>query len=139
LGRDRFLPSSLARVHPTYRTPHVAIWTHALIVFVIASTSSFRYLALVANVATLVLYLLGCAAAIRLVRSDVDSGGIPFAVPGGVFIPCAAIVVIVWFLSSAVWQEFAATGAVLVVASFAYRLRTVRLKRDTTSLRSVRL
>jgi amino acid transporter len=45
-GRDGFLPRALARVHPSFHTPHVAIVVHAVLAALLATSSSFRYLAL---------------------------------------------------------------------------------------------
>ena len=56
LGRDGILPAALTRVHPTYRTPYVAIVIHAAIVAALAISSSFTQLAILANVAALSLY-----------------------------------------------------------------------------------
>jgi basic amino acid/polyamine antiporter, APA family len=134
-ARDGFLPGFLAAVHPTSRTPRAAIWTHAAIVFVLASTGTFQYLALIANVATLSLYFVGCAAAIELARRDVRGGGIPFAVPGGPVIPVIAGGVIIWILSHATWQEFAATGAAIVAAALLYFIRSRRVPSSVEPLK----
>ena len=48
-GRDGVLPAVLARVHPRFLTPHVAILTHAAVVAVLAATSSFTQLVVVAT------------------------------------------------------------------------------------------
>jgi APA family basic amino acid/polyamine antiporter len=77
LGRDGLLPRALARVHPVYRTPHVAIVTYAALSFGFAVTGSFRTLALVASGGALLLYLLACAAAVRLRQLDVRADGAP--------------------------------------------------------------
>ena len=41
-GRDGFLPRALARVHPSFHTPHVAIVVHALLAAALAISSTFR-------------------------------------------------------------------------------------------------
>ena len=63
LARDRMLPAALARVHPRYHTPHVAIVTYATFVGAVAVSSHFTELAIVANVAILTLYLMCVLAA----------------------------------------------------------------------------
>jgi amino acid transporter len=50
LARDGFLPPVLARIHPAHRTPAIAIWTHAALVLLFASTNSFQSLAIISNV-----------------------------------------------------------------------------------------
>ncbi|MFI5178169.1 MAG: APC family permease [Vicinamibacterales bacterium] len=123
LGRDGVLPPVLARVHPTYHTPHVAIAVYACLVAVLAASSSFTQLAILANVAALTLYLTCVGAAVELQRRDVRGDGEPFSVPGGPAIPILAAVVIVWLLTSATRKEFAIEGLVLAVATVFYFIR----------------
>jgi amino acid transporter len=120
-GRDGVLPRVFARVHPRFRTPHVAIITQALVCALLAITSSFAGLAVLATVSTLALYLVCCIAAWILRRRDVRAeGGIPFRIPGGAVVPVLAAAVIVWLLSSATPREFLVVGAVLVAAALVY-------------------
>ena len=124
-GRDGFLPKALARVHPSFHTPHVAIGVHALLAAALAISSSFRYLALLSNVAVLSLYFLCCAAALRLVSQPATQGEseADFTFPGARAIPVAAMAVIAWILAHATRQEFAVLGATLVVAAALYGAR----------------
>jgi amino acid transporter len=120
LGRDRLLPHALARVHPVYRTPHVAILTYAALGFGFAVTGSFRTLALIASGGALLLYLLACLAAVRLRRLGVTADGQQLNLPGGTVIAALASIAIVWVLSSLSAAEFAALGLTVVVASAVY-------------------
>ena len=122
-ARAGLLPAVLARVHPTRRTPHIAIWTHAAIVFALASTNTFEHLLVVANIAGLALYLLGCAAAVELTRRNVQEAGVPFALPGTYVVPILASVVIVWIMSNATLREALVTAGTLVVAVLIYVFR----------------
>ena len=126
-GRDGFLPAAFARVHPTALTPRLAIWTHAMLVFAVASSGTFQFVAIVTNVCTLTLYMLCCVASMFLMRRDVRADGEPFVIRGATAIAVGAMVAIVVMLSSATFKEFAATGAMLVVASLIYPLRRQRL------------
>ncbi len=120
LGRDGFLPSAFARVNARFHAPDVAIVTHAALVCALAVSSSFTQLAVLANVASLSLYLLCIAASYELQRRDVREGGTPFAVPGGPVVPLAAAAVTVWLLAQATGRELAVEGIVLAVASALY-------------------
>jgi amino acid transporter len=122
-GRDGALPSALAYVHPRFHTPSIAIVVHAVIVGTLAASSSFKQLAIVANVAALTLYLMCVAASYELQRRDVRSGGTPFTVPGGPIVPLLATAVIVWLLSNATRREFGVEGLVLAVAALYYFIR----------------
>jgi len=123
LGRDGVLPPVLARVHPTYRTPHVAIVVYACVVAVLAISSTFTQLAILANVAALTQYLACVGAALELQRRDVRGDGEPFSLPGGPAIPILAAAVIVWLLSNATRKEFSIEGLVLAVATVFYFIR----------------
>ena len=52
-GRDGFLPAPLAAVHPTFRTPHIAIAVQTAIVVMLALFGNFEVLAVAANVTVL--------------------------------------------------------------------------------------
>lgn len=123
LARDGFLPRPLARIDHVHRTPHVAIWTHAALVFGLAITSTFQTLAIIGNVGLLLLYLLACAAAVALVRRGIRIADAPFVVPGWWFAPIAGAALIVWILSTATARELLVTGAVLGSATLAYVIR----------------
>jgi APA family basic amino acid/polyamine antiporter len=123
LARDRMLPSALARVHPRFHTPHVAIVTYATFVGAVAVSSRFTELAIVANVAILTLYLLCVLASAVLQRRDVRSDGTPFVLPGGILIPLAAAGAIVWLVSQATLRELAVEAVVLTLAALAYAVR----------------
>lgn len=120
LGRDGLLPRPLARVHATYRTPHVAIVVYAALGFGFAVTGSFRALALVASGGALMLYLLACLAAVRLRRLGVRADGAPLDFPGGIPIAVLASLAIVWVLTSLSGAEFGALAVMVAVASVMY-------------------
>jgi amino acid transporter len=122
-GRDGFLPRALGRVHPSFHTPHVAIVVHAVTAALLATSSSFRYLALLSNVSVLTLYFLCCAAALRLVSQGAPDGEPVFDLPGARVIPVVAMVVIAWILAHATRQEFAVLAVTFVVASVVYGAR----------------
>jgi amino acid transporter len=122
-GRDGFLPRALARVHPSFHTPYVAIVLHALLASALAISSSFRHLAVLSNVSVLALYFLCCAAALRLVSRPAPDGERAFTFPGARAIPVAAMAVIAWILAHATTQEFAVLAATFVVASALYGVR----------------
>lgn len=126
LGRDRFLPRVFAHVHARFRTPDVAIVSYCTICLVLSLISSFQQLAILANVAVLLLYLLCCAAAIVLMHRDVRSDGTPFTFPGAMIVPPIAIVIIIWILAHATRKEFLITGLVLVIASVLFLFRGKR-------------
>lgn len=122
-GRDGFIPKWFAHVHPRFHTPDVAIVTYAAIAFALSFSSTFQRLAILSNMAVLLLYILCCLAALELNRRDVRSDGAPFKFRGASVIPIAAIILIVWVLAHATKGEFVITGACLAVASLLFVLR----------------
>src|SRR5256885_3505498 len=62
LAVDRYLPRPLAAVHPEHHTPYVAIAIQGVIVCGIAITGTYVQLAIMANVAILLVYLACCLA-----------------------------------------------------------------------------
>jgi basic amino acid/polyamine antiporter, APA family len=122
-GRDGALPTWFAHVHPRYRSPDVAIITYAVLAFALSVTSTFEALAVLSNVAVLLMYLLCCAACWFLVQRDVRTDGQPFNFPGAKIVPALAIVAIIWILAHATVREFAVNGIVLAIASVLYLVR----------------
>ena len=126
LARDGFLPAVFARIHPVNRTPAVAIWTYAALVLAFASTNTFQSLAIIGNVALLLVYSLACGAALELARRDVRTEGRPFAPPGAQIGPIVGALLMLWILSSATAAEVGVTAVVLVVAALVYAFRAAR-------------
>jgi basic amino acid/polyamine antiporter, APA family len=122
-GRDGALPQFFAHVHPRYRSPDVAIITYASLAFALSISGTFERLAVLSNVAVLLMYLLCCAACWVLIRRDVRSDGEPFNFPGMKIVPALAILAILWILAHATTREFLVTGIVLVLASILYVAR----------------
>ncbi|MEP6730891.1 MAG: amino acid permease [bacterium] len=127
-GRDGFLPASLARTHPSWRTPHIAIFVQTALVAVLAIYGWFEVLAVAANVTILVVYAVCSLAALELRRRDVRMGGIPFKVPAARVVPWVALIVILWMLSSVTLKEWFA-ALIIVAASALIYLVTLSSRR----------
>jgi amino acid transporter len=111
-------------VHPVFRTPHVAILVHVVVLAAVALSGTFVQLAILANVAVLTLYLLCAIAAGVLWRRDVRQSGEPFKAPGGPLVPILASLAIVWLLSATVTRrELTALALVVGLAVVAYGIR----------------
>ncbi|MEY2558816.1 MAG: basic amino acid/polyamine antiporter, family [Verrucomicrobiota bacterium] len=130
-GRNGVLPAKMAAVHSRFRTPHIAIVVHAIIACALSVSSTFQYLAILSNIAALLLYLFCCAAAFQLIRRDVRSDGEPFSIPGEKIVPLLAVAIVLWILSHATLAEFGVAALVLVIASALFALRKAA-RRETT-------
>jgi amino acid transporter len=130
-GRNGVLPAKMAAVHSRFRTPHIAIVVHAIIACALSVSSTFQYLAILSNIAALLLYLFCCAAAFQLIRRDIRSDGEPFSIPGQKIVPLLAVAIVLWILSHATLAEFGVAALVLVIASALFALRKAA-RRETT-------
>ncbi|HEX6083748.1 MAG TPA: APC family permease [Thermoanaerobaculia bacterium] len=106
----------ISYVHPTFRTPSVAIAIHAAVALALAIPGSFRTLALISAGARLVTYLMTCIAVPRLRK--LNEG---FRTPG-LIVPILGVLVSLVFVL-AIWQEpkrVIALGIGLVVGAVLY-------------------
>ena len=131
LGQDGFLPRAFGVVHPRHHTPHVAILAFAAVALAFGLSGSFERLAILVNLASLLVYVVVALAAWRLRARGVRLEGEPFRLPGGPLVPvlaCAAIgAVIVATVSAA---EVAAMAAAIAVATGIYVVRWLRFRRS---------
>ncbi|QJR35411.1 APC family permease [Gemmatimonas groenlandica] len=136
-ARDGFLPAPIATVHPTWKTPHIAIALQLAVTCTLAITSGFGPLAIIANVAALLVYFACAVAALELRRRNVQSGGIPFRVPGAGVVPILACVVIIGLLTSITLAEWTSILVTAAVASglyvLSYRHRAAKAKAAATA------
>src|SRR5450432_4074934 len=102
-GRDRFLPRPFAHVHPRFHTPDIAIIVYCAVCSILSLSSTFQQLAILSNVAVLVLYFLCCGAALELMRRNVQADGRPFHFPGAWLVPFVGIAISLWILAQATW------------------------------------
>ena len=122
-ARDGFLPGVLARTHPVYRTPIAAIVVQCVIVLVLAISSTFERLAILANLSTLLLYAMCCLATWQLRRRDIRSGGTPFKVPMPGLVIVLACLVIGWMLTSVTAGEWIALAVALAIGVVLFMMR----------------
>ena len=113
-ARDGLLPRALSAVHPRFRTPWLAIIAQAAICLILALSSGFEPLVILANLAVLFVYL-GCAAAAWQLRRkgirDDDATALR-SIPGSAMGPPLAALVILALLSSITPREWAVSAAV---------------------------
>jgi amino acid transporter len=125
-GRDGALPAFFAHVHRRYRSPDVAIITYTVLAFALSISGTFEQLAILSNVAVLLMYLLCCGACWILVARDIRADGPPLNFRGMNVIPALAIAAIIWILAEgATRREFIITSIVLIIASALYYMRRI--------------
>ncbi len=126
LAEQGDLPAVFGRVHPVYRTPHVAIWFTSIVLVVLALTGSFVFLAAVSAVARLVVYMSACGATLRLRSASMASrvAAAEFVAPGGPIVPIVAIAITSSILVSATTQQLLAGGAALAAGAVLFAIAT---------------
>ncbi|HEU5236509.1 MAG TPA: amino acid permease [Pyrinomonadaceae bacterium] len=126
-GERQQLPAFVARVHPRFFTPHVAITLTAAVMLVLTLNTSFVAAVTISVIARLAAYAVTCAA-LPVLRRRKDVAAAMFTVPGGPVIAVAALILSAWLLihSTLIEAVQAAIAATLGLVIFlAYRfLRT---------------
>ena len=116
-ARDGFLPAGLAAIHTRTHAPAAAIIVHLGIAAALALTGTFIELAVLSTLATVGIYILGCAATLQLRRRGVATAGEPLRFRATV--PAAFI-----GIASMMWVALQATPGEAI--SVAHRARADR-------------
>ncbi len=120
---DRLLPAPVGALHSRFRTPHVAILIHAVACLGFALSGTFRHLAVLSGIVTLMVYFLCCLSTLVLRAHDVRTDQQLFVLPGGPTIPILGALVIVAFLLNATRAEYVAVAWAIPAASLLYLVR----------------
>jgi amino acid transporter len=141
LAENGRLPRVFARVHPRYRTPHIAILTQSGIALGLIAIDAWRHsaapgalgvaenLAVLSAVARLATYI-GTCLAVPVLRRRMPETVRTIRLPGGPVVPIAALVICMVFLSAAQKENFVAGGIALAVGAVIYAGRGRAVARD---------
>jgi len=86
MGKEGVLPRAMARIHPRFQTPHVAIGVTALLAAALALPFDYRTLVGVANVTVVMQYAFSCLA-VPVLRRREPEDATRWRVPGGIALP----------------------------------------------------
>ena len=111
-------PAVLARIHPTFRTPWVAIAAHGVITWALALGLTFFSLVVLNVLARLVVIGVTCAAVIHFRRRGHSTEG--YLAPGGWLVPVAGLVAVGVLLTQAQPRELLWGSAALAAGSLFY-------------------
>lgn len=125
LAEQGQLPAAVARIHPRFRTPHVAIFISAVVLLLFTLYSTFISAATISAMVRVSLYIV-TASCLIVLRKRGDQPRPEFQVPGGLVIPIVAIALSVWLLSNSTAREARDAGAAAAVGLVLYGL--TRLK-----------
>lgn len=133
MAEDGALPAFLGRIHPKYKTPHVAVIVVGIINFVLIITGSIDYIASVSLISLAVCYMIGCLAYLGLKKKYPDLKR-PYVVPLGKLGCYVTIVIYTFMLFFADQAALLTAGILSVVCLISYYAFT---KKHTTALVSV--
>lgn len=118
LSLNQQLPGWLGRVHPTYQTPYVSIIAFGIGVMLISILWGYMSTLAVTVIARLLMYLMVCAALLKLRRSASSEGH--RTLPLGIFWALVCIVFISWMLFRSPLNELLYTAAWLAAGLLLY-------------------
>jgi amino acid transporter len=116
MAEDRLFFRPLARVHPRYNTPYVAIALSALLGMALVMSRSFESLANTFVLAAWPFYALSVAALFRLRRTRPDLPR-PYRVAGYPVVPAIFVIGVTWFVINALVSDPISTIATLVLVA----------------------
>jgi amino acid transporter len=128
LAESGMLPSAIARIHPEYRTPYVAILLQSGLAMILMLTGTAEEIAELSVVARLATYV-GTAAAVPVLRKKLPSSERAIRLPGGPLIPIGALVMCFAFLSAATLKSLIAGVIALIVGGGIFAMRQGRSPR----------
>jgi amino acid transporter len=120
LALDGFGPRALARVHPRFRTPALAVWVQGGLALLLALTGSFVQLALLSVIARLITYM-GTCAALLVLQPRFAGRADALVLPGGRLIPLLALLLSASLLAAADHRQLVAAAIALLAGAAIHR------------------
>jgi amino acid transporter len=130
-ARDRTLPAILARVHPKYKTPYMAIIVYAACICGFALSGTFKPLAVLASGSILMIYAGVCLSVLRLRQRDGHPKAGQFKVPGGPVVPILGFLLIAWLLWQLTFEEAIGLAVLVGVAILYYAINLMVVRNRT--------
>jgi amino acid transporter len=114
------LPKGLAAIHPRFRTPAAAVVLTTVVMLALTLSGTFVYLITLSVLARLVAYFVTCSA-VPVLRRRLKTAA-SFHLPGGMVIPVAGMLVIIWLLSNSTLSQVGSAVIATLVGLTAYWL-----------------
>ena len=125
MSRSAFLPQNLAQLNTKTHSPNRAIWLVGIFSAILAGEFDLHYLALIANIGSLMVFAL-ISLVVIILRYRYPELKRPFKVPFGKTIPILSIIICIVLLVSislTAWLTYLAWIAVGLLIYFTYSLR----------------
>lgn len=117
------LPEPLARVHPRWSTPHIAIVTTTLLAAVLAIFFDYRQLVGMSNITVVIQYLFTCLA-VPFIRRKQQGKSTGWVIPGGPVVPVLGVLGSLVLLRGASLDEVKFAVVALVVGAIVLVLQS---------------
>jgi amino acid transporter len=121
LGDGGLLPAFFARLHPRYRTPHIAIAIFAVAASIIGLVDDFAALAAISVVSRLFFFATTCLS-VPVLRRRAPAPSGRFRIPAGDLVPLVAAALCIWLVAAATRTQWVACGGAIVAGSALYFL-----------------
>ncbi|WP_294782908.1 APC family permease [uncultured Eubacterium sp.] len=120
MAKDGALPAFLGKIHPKFKTPHIAVIVVGIINFVLIATGSINYIASVSLISLAVCYMIGCLSYLGLKKKYPEMKR-PYKAPLG---KVGCIVTIVIYSFMLIFAERAAliTAGIITVCCIIFYL-----------------
>ena len=129
MAEQKQLPSLLARVHPSFSTPYIAIVITATLMLVLTLSSSFVQALTISTIARLVTYGTTCLS-LPILRRRSDNEPATFKLPFGNVIAGLSLLIIVWLLAHSTLQEAKVASVAAAVGLLIYLVHRVYSSRS---------
>jgi amino acid transporter len=137
LAQGGQLPAFFGRVHPRFRTPHVAVVLFSAVVLALALSGTFALLAALNAMARLLYSAVTCAA-VPVLRKRIAPAARAFTLPFGALIPALGVLASVFLLTGVTRTQALIGAAGMLSGAVVYFLRRNLAKRSRHQL-TVRL
>ena len=114
------LPGFFGRIHPTFRTPHVAILSYSGLALALGLYGSFEWNATLSAIVRLLTYGLTCIALLALRQRKAGEPG--FRLPGAGMIAPAGALFCLWLLGTRTFTQAWILAAIVGVGALLYAL-----------------
>ena len=118
MAEDGALPAFLGKIHPKYKTPHIAVIVVGAINVVLIATGSIDYIASVSLISLAVCYMIGCLAYLGLRKRYPDMNR-PYRAPFG-RLGCYVTIVLYCFMLIFADSTALITAGVITVACIVF-------------------
>ncbi len=132
-AKNNLFPPFLAKVHPRFATPYLAVITYAAMIFLFSVSGGFKQLAILASCALLLVYLSVILSTLKLRTKKNVGTEKAFKAPGGLLIPFIAISAIVWLLAHLSLKEILSTIIFIAAIGIVYFLMKLFQKKKVTA------